>query len=53
VPTVNGNYQHLAIREATIYEVKPETMDVTGETSKKYYEVCTHQEIYDFIDNRS
>lgn len=53
VPTANGNYQNLAIREAAIYEVKPKTMDVTGETSGKYYEVCTHQEIYDFIDNHS
>ncbi len=52
VPTLTGNYQRLAIREATIYEVKPETMDVIGETSKKYYEVCTQQEIYDFIDNQ-
>jgi hypothetical protein len=53
VPTATGHYQHLAIREATIYEVKPETMDVTGETSRKYYEVCTHQDIYDFIENQS
>ena len=53
VPTVNGNYQQLAIREATIYEIKPETMEVTGETSKKYYEVCTNHEIYNFINNHS
>ena len=53
VPTVTGNFQHIAIREATIYEIKPETMYVIGETSRKYYEVCTHQEIYDFLDNHS
>ncbi len=53
VPTVHGNYQQLAIREAEIFEVNPETMDITGNTSRKYYEVCTHQEIYDFIDNQS
>jgi hypothetical protein len=51
VPTVNGNYQNLAIREAIIYELNAETMDVTAETARKYYEVCTSQEIYDFIDN--
>ena len=50
VPTLNGNYQQLAIREAIIYEVKPETVNVIGDTSGKYYEVCTYQEIYDFID---
>lgn len=53
VPTLNGNYQRLAIRESIIDEVKPETMDVTGKTSRKYYEVCTHQEIYDSIDDQS
>jgi hypothetical protein len=53
VPTVNGKFQQLAIREAAIYEVKPETVDVTGETKRNYYEVCTHQEIYDFIDKQS
>jgi len=53
VPTLTGNFQHIAIREDTIYEIKPETMYVTGETSRKYYEVCTHQEIYDFIDTHS
>jgi len=53
VPTVSGNYQQLAVREATVYAIKPETMEVTGETSKKYYEVCTSHEIYDFINNLS
>jgi hypothetical protein len=51
VPTVSGKYQRLVIREATILEVKPETMDVIGETSKKYYEVCTNPDIYEFIKN--
>jgi class 3 adenylate cyclase len=52
VPTVSGKYQRLVIREATILEVKPETMDVIGKTSRKYYEVCTHPDIYEFIKNR-
>jgi len=50
LPTANGNFQQLAIREAMIYEVKPETMEVVSETKRNYYEVCTNQEIYDFID---
>ena len=53
VPTVTGYYQLLVIREAIIYMAKPETMEVIGETSRKYYEVCTHQEIYDYIDGHS
>ena len=53
VPTVSGNYQRLVIREAAILKVKPETLDVIGPTSRKYYEVCTHPAIYEFIDNHS
>jgi hypothetical protein len=51
VPTLTDKYQRLVIREANILEVKPETMDVIGKTSRKYYEVCTHQDIYEFIKN--
>jgi len=40
------------IREAAILKIKAESLDVIGPTSKKYYEVCTHPEIYKFIDNR-
>ena len=53
VPTLSGKYQRLVIREAAIFEVKPETMDVIGPTSRKYYEVCTQPAIYEFIDNHS
>lgn len=51
VPTVSGNYQQIAIREAYVHVIKPETMEITGVTSQKYYEVCTNREIYDFIKN--
>ncbi|MCX5838251.1 MAG: hypothetical protein NTW71_06975 [Deltaproteobacteria bacterium] len=53
VPTLSGKYQRLVIREAAIMEVKPETMDVIGPTSRTYYEVCTQPAIYEFIDNHS
>jgi hypothetical protein len=53
VPTLSGKYQRLVIREAAIIEVKPETMDVIGPTSKKYYEVCTRPAIYEFIENHA
>jgi len=51
IPALGGKYQRLVIREAFIHEVKPETMDVIGSTSRKYYEVCTQQAIYEFINN--
>jgi hypothetical protein len=53
VPTLTGKYERLVIREANILEVKPENMDVIGKTSRKYYEVCTHPEIYEFIKNNA
>ena len=49
VPTLSGNYEPLVIREATIPAVKPETLDIIGDTYRKYYEVCTHPEIYEYI----
>jgi hypothetical protein len=53
VPLANGNYQRIAIREAIIHKLQPGSLDVTGKISKKYYEVCTHHKIYDFIDKHS
>ncbi len=51
VPTLNGNYQQLIIREATVFEIDPNTLRKTKETARKYYEICSNQEIYDFINN--
>jgi hypothetical protein len=51
VPTLGGRYQRLVIREAAILAVQPDTLDVTGPTTRKYYEVCTHPTIFEFTDN--
>ncbi|MHB8138737.1 MAG: hypothetical protein ACYDGO_10195 [Smithellaceae bacterium] len=53
VPILNGNYQQLIIREASVFEVDPNTLHKTKETSRKYYEICANQEIYDFINDLS
>lgn len=53
VPLISGNYQRLAIREAVIHKVQPDVMDVSGKILRKYYEVCTHNKIYNFIENQS
>jgi hypothetical protein len=47
VPTVNGHYQQLAIREAPVYELNEDTFKITGKTSRKYYEVCAGQDLSD------
>lgn len=53
VPLMNGNYQRIVIREAAIHKVQPTALDVTGKIPKKYYEICTHPKIYNFIENHS
>jgi len=53
VPLTNGNFQRIAVREAAIHKLKPTALDVTAKILKKYYEVCTHPDIYDFIDRHS
>lgn len=52
VPLANGNYQRIAVREAPIHKLQPSALDAAGKISKKYYEVCTHQDIYDFTDKQ-
>jgi len=52
VPTITGRYQRLVIREAAILEVNSVSMEVIGETPRKYYEVCTNPEIYEFMENQ-
>ncbi len=49
VPTINGTFQLLAIRESLVYEVDPETLRITRATSRKYYEVCTNPIIHDYV----
>lgn len=53
VPTLTGKYQRLIVREADVLEIDPETMEVTGRASRKYYEVCTHPAIHEFIANNA
>lgn len=52
VPTISGASQRLVIREAEVLRVKPKTFDVIDKTTRKYYEVCTQPEIYDFVATR-
>ena len=53
VPTLTGKYQRLIVREASVLKLKPETLEVTGKTSGKYYEVCTHPDIYKFVKSQA
>jgi hypothetical protein len=43
-------FHRLAIREGTIPHVDARSMTVTDWTTRKYYEVCVNQEVYDLLD---
>ena len=48
-PTVAGRYQRLVIREGSIGEVSPTELTLIAQTPNKYYEVCTHPKLYDYV----
>ncbi len=44
-------YQQLIIREASVLMRSNVSLRMTKETSRKCHEICSNQEIYDFINN--
>jgi hypothetical protein len=51
IPTITGKYQRLVIREAQIPVVSPHDFTIIGETDQKYYEVCTHPLLHQYVEN--
>jgi len=50
VPITAGVFHKIVVREGTIPHVDAETMTVKDWMSRKYYEVCVNQEIYDVLE---
>ena len=50
IPTKTGGYQRLIIREARIPLVSPHDFTILRKTDQKYYEVCTHPMLYEYIE---
>ena len=50
-PVKSGKYRRLIIREAYIPEIAPHDYTVIRSTSRKYYEVCTHSKVYQYVRN--
>jgi len=48
-PTVNGIYRRLLIREERIPRIDPDSLEVTGLTNRRYYEVCVNPGLYEHI----
>ena len=51
-PTVTGKFKRLVIREDQILKVVPEDLGVIRPTSRKYYEVCTHPKLYQYVQEK-
>jgi hypothetical protein len=51
IPTITGRYQRLIIREARIPVISPHDFTIIGKTDQKYYEVCTHPLLHEYIEN--
>jgi len=49
-PTVTGKYHRLIIREDRIPVVSSHDFSIIRKTDKKYYEVCTHPLLYEYIE---
>ena len=50
-PTKSGKYRRLVIREAYIPEITLHDYKIIGSTPDKYYEVCTHAKVYQYVRN--
>ncbi len=48
-PTANSMYQRLLIREERIPRVDPDSLEITGLTNRRYYEVCVNPVLYEHI----
>ena len=47
IPLVSGKYQPLVIREAPIIRFSPESGKIAGETTRSFFEICTHPKLYE------
>jgi hypothetical protein len=50
VPIASGVFHKIVVREGSIPHVEAESMKVKDWMSRKYYEICVNQEVYDLLD---
>jgi len=49
-PLVTGTFQRLIIREDWVQELNPANFQALGKVNRKYYEVCTHGALKEYIE---
>jgi hypothetical protein len=50
-PLTTGRFQRLIIREGIIPRIDPQTLRTLRKTDNKYYEICTHPKVYQYVRN--
>lgn len=53
VPLGGGLFHLVVLREARIADIDASDFSFKGWTDRRYYEVCTNQKIYDFVESQS
>jgi hypothetical protein len=51
-PLLTGSFQRLIIREDWALELNPTAFEVMGKVNRKYYEVCTHNALKQYVENQ-
>ncbi len=51
VPVGQGAFRRIVVREGRIARIDPRDFSFKQWTDRKYYEVCSHSAIYDFVEN--
>ncbi len=50
VPVAQGAFHRIVVREGRIPRIDPRNFAFKGWTDHTYYEVCTHPDIYDYVE---
>ncbi|MBW2506848.1 MAG: hypothetical protein JRD19_07265 [Deltaproteobacteria bacterium] len=51
-PLVSGVFQRLIIREDWVLEINPQVFEILGRVNRKYYEVCTHRALRQYVEDQ-
>ncbi len=51
-PLVTGTFQRLIIREDWVQELSPVDLRIMGRIKRKYFEVCTHDLLRQYVENQ-
>ena len=51
-PLITGSFQRLIVREDWVLEMNPNAYEIMGKVNRKYYEVCTHRALRQYVEDQ-